>query len=159
MKDSDFLAKLLAEGRIGLVEPSKEIADSYMIKCANCLKSAKILLENQLFENSVSEAYFSMYNATLSLFFRCGIKCESHTGAVLLLKLAFGREALHSQLKIAKTERIDKQYYVVNLDAAPITRALSQDMVKSAESYVLAIRVYAERLNPESIDKIRAKLE
>jgi len=54
MKKQNFLNKVKKEGKIELVEPSEEICKSYLRKADNCLKSAKILLQNMLYENSIS---------------------------------------------------------------------------------------------------------
>ncbi len=48
MKRNNFLNKLKKEEKLELVEPSEEIKDSYSDKSDNCLKSAKLLLENNL---------------------------------------------------------------------------------------------------------------
>jgi uncharacterized protein (UPF0332 family) len=158
MRSSDFLGKLAVEGKLILVEPSKEISESYLVKSSNCLKSSKILFENGLYENCVSEAYYAMYNSAISLFFMCGIKCESHAGAVLLLKTAFQDEYLYTELGKAKKERIDKQYYVVELDMKPITQELAQDMIKSADRFVLSARSLLGKIGSYEVDRIRKRI-
>ena len=50
MKKPSFLDKLKGEGKLELVDPSVEICASYIEKANDCLKSAKLLLENELFE-------------------------------------------------------------------------------------------------------------
>lgn len=75
MKKS-LIKKLLNQGKIKLVEPSKEISFSYLEKSRGCLKSARLLNENKLIENSISMSYYAMYNSVLSLLFRVGIKSE-----------------------------------------------------------------------------------
>jgi len=112
MIKSTFLIKLKEEGKLELVEPSKEICDSYIEKANNSLKSAKLLLKNALYENSVSMSYYTMYNSLTALLFRCGIKCENHSGSILILKKLFKRHDLFKIISWAKKERIDKQYYL-----------------------------------------------
>src|SRR3989338_2335729 len=84
MKELTFLKKLKEKGIIKLVEPSEEMKSSYLIKAENCLKSAKILFQSQLYENSTSEAYYCMYNSLLSLLFKIGIKSENHSVSIIL---------------------------------------------------------------------------
>ncbi len=60
MKKADFLRKLRKERKLEIAEPSEEIKISYLQKAENCLKSAKLLFQNQLYENSTSEAYYCM---------------------------------------------------------------------------------------------------
>jgi len=87
-----FLNKLKKEETLELVGPSGDICDSYSEKSANCLKSAKLLLQNNLYENSISMSYYAMYNLLLAFLFRVGIKCENHGGSILLLKLLFAED-------------------------------------------------------------------
>jgi len=107
MKDSDFLTKLKAEGKLELVEPSEEISQAYLIKSHKCAVAAKAVLDARVYENAVSEAYYSMYNAVMALFFKTGIKCENHSASAIVLKTVFHLEKLHPVfLKIKKLETI-----------------------------------------------------
>src|SRR3989338_649708 len=99
------LDKLKKEGKLELVEPSEEICKSYIEKSDNCLKSAKLLLQHSLYENSVSMSYYAMYNALTALLFKTGIKCENHAGSIILLKKLFGRMDLFKIISFAKKER------------------------------------------------------
>lgn len=82
MKKPDFLAKLKAEESLKLVEPSEEISRSYLTKSDKCMQVARLAYNAGIYENAISEAYYSIYNSVMSLFYRCGIKCENHSGAV-----------------------------------------------------------------------------
>ena len=53
-----FLKRLHTEGVLNLVAPSNEVKRAYLKKSESHLISAKLLLENDLFEESVSMAYF-----------------------------------------------------------------------------------------------------
>lgn len=64
-----FLNKLKNEEKLELVEPSDDVCNSYTEKSANCLKSAKLLLQNNLYENSIGMSYYAMYNQLLALLF------------------------------------------------------------------------------------------
>ena len=76
MKKLNFLKILKKERKLRLTEPSEEMKSSYLQKAENCLKSAKILSQNNLYENSVSESYYCMYNSLLASLFKVGIKSE-----------------------------------------------------------------------------------
>ena len=99
---NNFLNKLKKENKLELVEYSNEIRDSYLDKSDSCYKSAKILLENNLLENSIGLSYYSMYDALLSLLFGVGIKCENHSGSILMLKLLFEENELFEIISNAK---------------------------------------------------------
>src|SRR3972149_9026648 len=112
MKELTFLKKLKRKDVIELVESSEEMKSSYLTKAENCLKSAKILFNSQLYENSTSEAYYCMYNSLLALLFKVGIKSENHSASITVFKKLFDNNDLFKIISWAKKERIDKQYYV-----------------------------------------------
>ncbi|MEK6905666.1 MAG: HEPN domain-containing protein [Nanoarchaeota archaeon] len=153
-----FLNKLKKEEKLELVEPSEDICNSYSEKSANCLKSAKLLLQNNLYENSISMSYYAMYNLLLALLFRAGVKSENHGGSILLLKLLFEENNLYKLISDAKKERIDKQYYVTT-EKDEITKEIADELLSNAEDFVLKIKVVIKNLNNDVIDELREKFE
>ncbi|MEK6900126.1 MAG: HEPN domain-containing protein [Nanoarchaeota archaeon] len=151
-----FLNKLKKEQKIELVESSEEICASYSDKSANCLKSAKLLLLNNLYENSVGQSYYAMYDQLTALLFRVGIKCENHAGSILLLKLLFGEEESFNLISDAKKERIDKQYYVTT-EKDDLTKEIADELLKNAEDFVLKMKVMIKNLSNKGIEEIREK--
>jgi uncharacterized protein (UPF0332 family) len=156
MKRNNFLSKLKKEEKLELVETSEDIKDSYSDKSDNCLKSAKLLLENNLYENSIGMSYYAMYNLLLALLFKIGIKCENHGGSILLLKLLLEENDLYKLISDAKKERIDKQYYVIT-EKDEITKETADELLKNAEDFVLKTKVVIRNLNNDKIEKIREK--
>lgn len=112
MKELNFLKKLKRKGVTELVEPSEGMKSSYLIKAENCLISAKILFQSELYENSTSEAYYCMYNSLLALLFKIGVKSENHSASIVLFDKLFENKELVKIISWAKEERVDKQYYV-----------------------------------------------
>lgn len=159
MKKPDFLAKLRKKRKIELVEPSREISQSYLIKSENCLRASKVLLKEKLLENSVTEAYYAMYNSVLALLFRCGIKSENHTASILLLGRLFNLEEKKDSLSKAKKERIDKQYYLTDDKNYEINEEIALKMIRDAELFILEIRAYIGKLNPGSIQNVRKSFD
>lgn len=155
MNDANFLKKLKKENKIELIEITENMSSSYNKKSKDCLLAAKILFKQKLFENSIGEAYYSMYNSLLSLFFICGIKCENHTGSVSLLKLIFKLEKLSILFLKAKEERIDKQYYTLTVQTTPATKISTKEFIVSAENFILEINTYKNNLKLEGIKSIR----
>tara|TARA_Y100000031_G_C7984042_1_gene276083 strand:+ start:28 stop:510 length:483 start_codon:yes stop_codon:yes gene_type:complete len=158
MKKNNFLSKLKQEEKLELVEPSEEVCESYLEKSANCLKSAKLLLQNNLYENSIGMSYYSMYNLLIALLFRVGIKCENHAGSFLLLKLLFDKEDLFKSISDAKKERIDKQYYVTT-EKDEMTKESAQELLNHAEDFIVKMKLIVKNLNNEYIDEVREKLD
>lgn len=151
MKKPSFLAKLKEEGKLETVEPSENICGSYLEKADNCIKSAKLLLQNGLYENSVSMSYYVMYNSLTALLFRVGIKSENHSASIVLFKKLFGRMDLYKVVSFAKKERIDKQYYVDFV----LTKDSAEDLLKKAEDFLVKIKLMIKTIRNEDIKRLR----
>lgn len=133
----------------------EEIFGSYIEKADNSLKSAKILLQNELYENSISMSYYAMYNSLLALLFKTGIKSENHAGSILVFQRLFDRPDLARTISRAKEERIDTQYYVVSRERAGLTKASARDMLSNAEGFLIQTKLIAGKLKTEEIDQAR----
>ena len=147
-----FLNTLHKEGKLELVMPSKDIEVSYMLKSQSQLESANILLDNGKLEEPMTNAYYCMYDASIALLFRVGIKCENHGATIILLKEVFGID--NTDISFAKTERIDKQYYLTKL-----TKADVQDLIDRAERFKQRIIDFSTRINNDQIENWRKKLK
>lgn len=159
MKSLDFLNKLKEEGKLELVELSEEISKSYLIKSDKCIKVAELAYNAGIYENAVSEAYYSIYNSVLSLFFKCGIKCENHTGAVILIKEIFMLKELSKIFSELKKDRIDNQYYVTTIQTEQISKEKCNERIKTAKEFNIKLKSYADNLKIQEINKIRAKIK
>lgn len=159
MRKPGFLVKLKKEGKLELVEPSEDICSSYLEKADKCLKSAKLLLQNDLYENSVSMSYYAMYNSLTALLFKTGIKCKDHSGSIILLKKVFGETRLYKSISSAKKERIDKQYYVTSKQDFVLTKSSAVDMLEKAEDFLVKMKLIMNNLNLESISEKRTRFE
>ncbi|MEK6872187.1 MAG: HEPN domain-containing protein [Nanoarchaeota archaeon] len=155
MKELNFLKKLKRKGFIDLVESSEEMKLSYLIKTENCLKSAKILFQSQLYENSTSEAYYCMYNSLLALLFKIGIKSENHSGSIILFDKLFENKELTKIISRAKEERIDKQYYVETQQIIKVTKESCNEMILKAEDFLIKMKLLISELNNEKISFAR----
>jgi uncharacterized protein (UPF0332 family) len=153
MNRQAFLIKIREEGKLQLVRPSSEVAESYLSKSESSLSSAKILLEAGHAEEAVSMAYYSMYYTVLALLFRTGIKCENHTAAIMLLKEIFTVE--NDDLIKAKKERVDKQYYI----DFSVTAQEVKDMIRTAERFNAELAHNIASLDNDMIKDYRAKME
>ena len=116
-----------------------------MQKSENSYKAAKILYEQDLYEESTSMSYYSMFHITLSLFFRVGIKCENHDAAIILLKELF--EIDNEKIFFAKKERIDKQYYF----DFEITKENCKELLEIAYQFNNQIFDFIDTLNTKKI--------
>ncbi len=151
MKNLNFLNELVKRGKLGLVNVSEEIKQSYLEKSLSNLSSAKILLENDKLEESVSLVYYSMYNTLLALLFGTGIKSENHTGSISLLKEIFDLD--NSKILIMKKERIQTQYYVnFHIKEKEVRR-----LIKDAEEFNDLLLDFISKLTNDKINFYRDK--
>lgn len=155
MKELSFLKKIKRKGIVELVESSEEMKSSYLIKAENCLKSARILFQSQLYENSTSESYYCMYNSLLSLLFKVGIKSENHSASIILLDKLFGDKDLTKIISWAKEERIDKQYYIETQQIVKATKESCEEMISKAEDFLVKMKLLINELSNEKIDFAR----
>lgn len=151
MKKISFLSKIKREGKLQLVSPSETIKDSYLKKSESNLASAEILLENERLEESVSLAYYSMYNMLTAILFQVGIKCENHTASIILLNALFGID--NNSISSAKEERIDKQYYV----DFSVTRKDTVELIETAEEFNKNLFDFSSKMNSQKIKDFRER--
>lgn len=159
MKKSNFLAKLKRENSLKLVEASEEISQSYLTKSDKCIKVAKLAYDAGIYENAVSEAYYSIYNSVMSLFFKCGIKCENHSASVILIKELFNLNDLYLIFSEFKKDRIDKQYYVVEIGTETINKEKCAEKINIAKEFNVKLLAYIENLKLNEINKLRKQFE
>lgn len=153
------MAKLKAEELLKLIEMSDEISKSYLIKSDKCVQVAQLAYDAGIYENAVSEAYYSIYNTVVSLFFKCGIKCENHSGAVLLIKEVFNLPELYAIFSEFKKDWIDNQYYIPIAGTEPINKEKSNERIKTAQRFNVELRSYIGRISIQQIKEMRNKIE
>lgn len=159
MKEINFLNKLKREGKLEIVEPSDEMKSSYLKKAEDCLKSAKILFQNQLYENSTSEAYYCMYDSLLALLFKLGIKCENHSASIILFDKLFNEKEMLNIISFGKEERKDKQYYVETQQISKATKESCNDMILKAEDFLIKMKVLISQIGNEKIESARSEFQ
>jgi uncharacterized protein (UPF0332 family) len=159
MKKQEFLSLIKKQGRLKLVEPSEEIKQSYIKKAEDCFKSAKILHENRLYENSVIQSYFCMYNSLLAKLFKIGIKSENHSASIILLKELLNEGELYKIISSAKERRIDKQYYIETSESSKLNEGSSKEMIIKAEEFLLKMKMLLNSMNNDKINNLRKSFQ
>ena len=158
MKSLNFLNKLGKEDKLEIVESSEQMSLSYEKKGVECREVANLAFNNGYFESAITQSYYSMYNNVLSLFFKCGIKCENHSAAAILLKEFFNQKDLSLIFSKAKEERIDKQYYITPSQNNPVTNESAKEMISISMRFNPQITAFKNNLKLEEIKKIRDKI-
>jgi len=95
----------------------------------------------------------------MALFFKCGIKCENHSGAVILVQKVFGLEDLYLIFSEFKRDRIDNQYNISIDENEPISKDKCNKNLLIAEKFNLDVRTYMGRLTLAEIGWIRKRFE
>jgi len=147
------LKKLSKLKIIQVVEPSGNLKESYLKKSDESLFSSKVLHKNKQYNDAIALSYFSMYNSLLALLHFCGIKSENHNASIFILKEVFGID--NSEIKTAKRERKDKQYY----PSLSTSEEESADAIESAERFNSKIADFIDRLTNTEIMEIIGKFE
>lgn len=127
------------------------VKESYVLRSNESLSSAKALLKIGNLKDSIALSYYSMYHCLLALLFRIGIKCENHTAAIILLKELFGID--NTKIRKAKSERVDKQYYV----DFKVNHQETLSAIKNAEDFISEINNFVETLKEEEIKEYHEK--
>lgn len=153
MIKENFWTKLKNEEKLKMVEPSEEIKESYIKKSESNASAAKLLLDNNLLEEAVSIAYYSMYNLLLALLFKAGIKSENHNASIILLNKIFNKN--NELISEAKKERIDKQYYV----DFKLTGEEVIDAIKIAEEFNAEMSDYLSKITNDELKEARMKFK
>ncbi len=151
MKKINFLMKLHKENKLLVVEPSNEVKEAYWQRSNESLSSAKALLKIGNLKDSVALAYYSMYHEILALLFRIGVKSENHAASIILLKEVFQID--NSRISKAKSERVDKQYYV----DFSVTDEEAKASIKTAEEFISEMHDFIAKLTEEGINSYREK--
>jgi len=148
-----FLIKLFKQEKLSLVSPSENIFKSYNEKSFSNFDSAKILLKNNKLEEAVSLLYYSMYNLSLSLLYKIGIKSENHMATIILLKELF--KINNESIMYAKKERIDKQYYV----GFDISKKEVKESLNVCEEFNRELKGFIFSIGKKDIEIYRNKFE
>ncbi len=86
---------------------------------------------------------------------KCGIKCENHTGNIVMLGGLFGAGELHKIISDAKKERIDKQYYV----DFEVSKKDVEELIDKSKQFITKMKLMIESLKNEDVDNIRKKFD
>lgn len=149
----DFYSKIHRQGHLRSVPPSMDMKRAYQRKSESYIISARILFENGRLEEAVSMIYYSMFYMVLALLFRTGIKCENHSAAIYLLEDLYGLD--NDSIVRAKSERIDKQYYI----DFSLSREDIYELMEVADDFNAYIMDYTERLKGREVENLRHRFQ
>jgi len=155
MKKSELLKELKKKKELQLVEPSDEICFSYLEKSDESKKAAVLLFENRFYNDSISSAYYSIYNALTGLLFKTGIKSENHTASIILLKLIYKENELADEIFKSKEIRENAQYFITTQKI----KESSMKIIQKAEELILKLKLIIKNLNNSKIEQVREEFK
>lgn len=146
-----LINKLKKEGKIKLIDPSENVSKSYLEKSKNSLRSSKILMDNNLFENSISMIYYSMYNSLYSILQKIGIKCEIHSCSIKFMELYLRKFYSKEDCNLIQTAfscRNNLQYYVDrDVNKSDLKLIFSSARIFVSKSKIILFKINKEFLN------------
>lgn len=149
----ELLIRLFNQGKLKIVFPSENVSESYLEKSKSNFESSQILFKENKLEESITLVYYSMYNLVLALLYKVGIKSENHSASIFLLKEIF--EFDNSKILEAKSERIDKQYYV----GFKVTKKEVEESLKSTQDFNRELRAFVLNIGNKEIMNYKNKFK
>ncbi|MBM3910352.1 MAG: HEPN domain-containing protein [Thaumarchaeota archaeon] len=140
---------------IKLVRGSANLQTAYLKKSKEALRSMEANAEKGIDEWVVSTSYYARYFAIYALLSRIGIKCEIHDCTIALFSYLFADKIpskLMEDLKQAKDDRIEAQYYTETIRINPQTLA-------NTKEFVLKVEEIIDNLTNSEVTTIQGKLQ
>lgn len=112
------------------------------------LKSAEVLLREELFDESVSSAYYAMFHSAKALLLTIGEEPSTHQGVITLLGLHFIKpgiieEEFNDLFIEAKDDREDSDYDITRR----FTGAEAEERLSAARKFIPRIKEYLSKNN------------
>ncbi len=139
---------------ISLVEPSKNLADSYILKSEDSLKE---ITNSQSKDWKVITAYYSMYQALFAVLARIGVKCEIHECTIKFMRkflLKYFTEEECGFIKKSCESRNNVQYYTNK----EITDSQRDSMIKKSPEFVVKCKNILQKITEQEINSIRSEV-
>ena len=122
----------------------KEIIKEYIKTAKDKLDSAKILLENEKYDDAVSRAYYAVFHSAQALLLNEGLKAESHSGVRHMFGLHFIKEGkidkkFAKYLKDLKEDREAGDYGILSMieeDDAKEAIVEAEEFLAETEKYL-----------------------
>ena len=149
MKDIDWCFR--KGNGISLVEPNKNLADSYILKSEDSLKE---ITNSQSKDWKVITAYYSTYQSLYAVLSRIGIKCEIHECTIKFMRKFLSKYFTEEECNFIKKScesRNNVQYYT-NKDITDSQRNL---MIKKSPEFVVKCKNILQKITEQEINSIR----
>ncbi len=113
------------------------------------LKAARLLLDNGLFEDAISRAYYAVLHLAKAALLSQGIRTSSHKGVVAMFGLHLVEKGLMASdlAKILAKEKEERELgdYDVMMDIDP---ERAETRIRQAEEFIAAVKAFLSRIVP-----------
>ncbi len=130
---------------IKLVQPNKNISNSYIFRAESDLQNIKN--QNNIWKVIVS--YYACYNALYSVLIKYGLKCEIHDCSIALMQYFNYLKHWKKFMKNLKENRLNTQYYLEKPEAVNLT---------DIKKFVNFCKLELSEINKNKIENIRNKI-
>ncbi len=152
MKDIDWCFK--KSSGISLVEPGKNLADSFILKSEDSLKE---VTNSQSKDWKIITAYYAMYQALYAVLARIGVKCEIHECTIKFMRKFLSKYFTEEECDFIKTScnaRNNVQYYT-NKNIEDSQRDL---MIKKTPEFVVKCKNILQKITEQDINSVREEV-
>ena len=141
-----------------LIDPNENMSKSYMEKAEESRKAMDMHFKEGLPNWVTIAAYYTEYFAFYALALKFGIKCEIHECTIalseLFVKNGIIHREIHENLKKAKQNRINAQYYI----RESLNKEKIKEEVIEAKNFVLFMKEKLEKITENEIVGLRDQL-
>ena len=140
---------------IEIIEPNKNLANTYLKKAEDALSASKILKDNLDWE--ISTAYYAQYFSLYAILVKIGIKCENHSCTMAFMNFflqKFLDEKDIDLVKISKDARVNTQYY----SNRKISSEKHKLIIQKTPLFIIKCKNILLNISKKDILKIRKEL-
>ena len=127
------------------IDDRKGIANQHILRAKKSLQSAKELLKNELYEDSISRAYFSAYHAAYAIRYFLGFSPRTHKGLQNLFFLHIIQTGILPQKSLKTLARLMDERTNADYGIIPILE--NEDVIRAIEDAEKFIAMVEEALS------------
>lgn len=144
------------KGGIELIEPSKNLADGYILKAEESLEIMQKARDSR--DWSVSTSYYCMYFSLYSILMKIGVKCEIHACTMEFMKRFLPSYFTPAECRFMSDSlqaRVDTQYYIDR----KVRDKFVQEMLETTPKFLVKCKEILARIKESEINAIRKQIK
>lgn len=104
------------------------------------LEASRLLLEADLYRDSISRAYYAMFDAAQTLLRSAGHRTKTHKGVHVLLDKHFVKEDILPEWMSTSIRNAYDMRQLADYSEKQVSRKDAEDVLQNAESFVQTVR-------------------